>query len=950
MSRSALLLVVLAHLCIVQSSARAQSLSQLLALLETRALEPGWIGNYVPRGVLHDQGWALWEMPESYVDAAGEVTSVEGGGYNHALRRLALDSAFYRSSMRPGVAPLLYDPRDFLEAQELGFRRPFSRLDAADLYGIYSAGTSIALQNLVFAPQQAASGAWTFWAYPELAEIVRVASAAGIGGLYGNIGFANNRRFYQGEWRYNVEHGQQAASPSPAWQVLFHAPSGVPLNTYVEVRQPWDFSTSRVPRPDYVHAVLDPLDPVVLADCLASVRHMATTWGREIAFFVGGETEVAILEPKSQDLSQPELPPRTGYSPRAMAGFRTWLERRYGGDVQRLNAAWQPLVPLASFQQVTPSTIGVPPRNPSLSVRDFEAYLHELAAELRHLQYATAKAAAPHGRYGTLGFGAVELEESSLRSDFAVSGSWYGTEDDYFRTLGNELYFEAAAARLSGTPTAFAISSPATHESACTIHTPTPAPFWQRCLTEAHARLLVHDVLTSGSLHVGYYKAPGGYATYGSSAADELRRAFADLKSRRRDHLRYMTPYHRVHVHVDRQRLASWRGEPALARLLQHLEMHDAPFALFSDVGVFERAFAQHALRRGVLVSAFHRELLHEGAALFRALRGSVARAPQAATAVLVDLPAALELLAAGQLAGLSAVATTGSALVLAEPNAAFYLIVFPTEMPPAGELEAVLEALLRTTPREPTQPVQLSGGGASAAGVHANVVHDGLNFFVALSNRDPQRTATGIDLRVHPEIAARLAPAVARWVPDVPGPYVLAPRATQYVLLRAVIAGSTTAADLQSALADAFVRLQGLRAAGFDVSAGLEQHAHAAAIDAAVLPSRVLAGLLRLRRMIYLAVARTGSSAIVEARRLDGTPVVGARVQLVYLSNGREVEDVGSTDGRGVLALRVGTSPVERWDLFAWRYRSPAQSPATDPIEIHVHDPGMGEQSFVTR
>ncbi|MBL8898158.1 MAG: hypothetical protein JNM84_11050 [Planctomycetes bacterium] len=950
MTRPALFAAGLAILCSAQGDLRAQSLSQLLALLESRVLEPGWIGNYVARGVLHDQGWALWEMPESYLDAAGEERNVEGGGYNHALRRLALDSAFYRSLLRPGVAPLLYDPRDFLEAEELGFRRPFSRLDAADWSGIYAAGTSIALQNLVFAPERAANGAWSFWTYPELAGIVRAASAAGIGGLYGNIGFANNRRFYHGEWRYNVEHGQQAASPSPAWQVLFHAPSGVSLHTYVEVRQPWDFSTSRVPRPDYVHAVLDPLDPVVIGDCLASVRHMASTWGREIAFFVGGETELAILEPKSQDLTQPELPPRTGYSPRAMAGFRTWLERRYAGDVQRLNTAWQPTAPFASFQQVTPSAIGVPPRHPSPSVRDFEAYLRELAGELRLLQYTTAKAATPQGRYGTLGFGALELEESSLRSDFAVSGSWYGTEDDYFRALGNELYFEAAAARLSGTPTAFAISSPATHESACTIHTPTPAPFWQRCLTEAHAHLLVHDVLTSGSLHVGYYKAPGGYATYGSSAADELRRAFSDLKARRRDHLRFMTPYHRVHLHVDRQRLASWRGEPALTRLLQHLERHVAPFALFSDTGVFERAFAQHALRRGVLVSVFHRELLRDNAAPFRAMRASAARAPQAATAVLVDLPTAIDLLAAGQLAGMSAVATAGSALVLADPNAAIYLIVFPSETPAAGELEAVLDALLRTTPDEPTQPVELRGGGTNAAAVHANVVHDGLNFFVALANRDPQRTVTGLDLRVHPEIAARFAPAVTHWVPDVAGPYVLAPRATQYVLLRAVLAGSTTAADLRTALAQALLRLQSLQSAGFDVSAGLEQHAHAAAIDASALPSRALAGLLRLRRMVFLAVARTGANARVEASRLDGTPVAGAQVQLVHLSNGREVEDVGRTDGQGVLPLRIGTSAAERWDFFASAYRVPAQSPAVDAIEIHVHDPRTGEQSFVTR
>jgi hypothetical protein len=295
-------------------------------------------------------------------------------------------------------------------------------------------------------------------------------------------------------------------------------------------------------------------------------------------------------------------------------------------------------------------------------------------------------------------------------------------------------------------------------------------------------------------------------------------------------------------------------------------------------------------------------------------------------------------------------IGSIGSGWVFHDPANLFFTVVYPSTTPPVADLESMLQALLHLTPSTPTQPLVVSPSQPPTSRVHTNIVTDGLNYFVSLSNRDDVQTVTNIQLQPHFEVTNRMAPTVSGFVPDIAGPYSLGPKNSLRIYFKAVIPGSYTATDLGNELAQILTNLNTLGGQGFEVVAGLELHAFATAISAAQYPERVIAGIMRLRKMIFMKATRTGGSIAIEVVRQDGSVVQNASVQLLHLINAHEEQDAGVTDATGKATVTVGAMSAQRWDFFNQVWAVPAATPATDPVEVHVNDRGLGAHTFVTR
>ena len=925
--RTALLSPLLGLL--LAAPATAQGLGQVLGQLDGKALTPGWMDNYVD-GVLHDIGWATHVMPDSYPSGTGTART-DGGGYLNALRRLRADSAFYTAHVSNFASTLIMSAPELTAWANHYFDTHFGELDLNDFNGIYQAGSSFCFQGMVFAPVRTGPGTFSHWQYPELAHM---AAAAGNLQLYGNIGFANNQYFYHGEWEFNVRHGQQRKTPDAIWQPMgLLLPAGVSANTFIEKLAYND----GIPKP-YYHALLDVRHPTVLAEGLRSIRS-AIDIAPDMKFFVGGEYFLARYAGGSL--------PATGYSQHSIEGFRVFLQRRYPTDAA-LNAAWKTTGLTRSG--ITPAQIKAD-SSPTPAI-DFRAYLDEQRTELDILQYSTAKDHKRTGTYGLLKHGFRHIEEGWLHSDFPCSWSWYEHEPDYFAPMGHHLYREAALMRSAGRPGSFGITSPATNLTGVpvAIKFASPEPWLQRSHSADHTRLLVHDILSSGNFHLGYYKAPGHYATYGTTGADELASVLQHLKSIQTTRLRFTTPYHRVHVHLDAHRLDHTADDAETVAVLQRLESQQAPYSLFSKSRALdERLFARSLIRRGTLVSPFHRDVTADQGALFARYRAIANQsAPRPKVGVFVDLTTAITLSNQNQLLGLTHVVSLGSTWVYRDAASQFYFYVFNDVSPAA--IHAATDHLLGLNATEPAVAVQTVPAQAPGSRVHVNFVSDGLNFFAALSNRDLTQTTTVQSLQVSGAIAARFGTSVTAWVPDVAGPYVLAPRQTIYVYLGAQVAGSYTTNDLGIELGVMNTRINQRGTEGFDVTHAQRLHQYASQLHALTGHNeRVLAALVRLRRMLVLKVDRNGQQFGVTARRLDGTPVVGAPIQLLHLGNGHQEADAGHT-GTGTVYVKFEAPAEQRWDFATRTWITPPLVPATDPIEVHVGDPATGAHAFVVR
>jgi hypothetical protein len=173
--------------------------------------------------------------------------------------------------------------------------------------------------------------------------------------------------------------------------------------------------------------------------------------------------------------------------------------------------------------------------------------------------------------------------------------------------------------------------------------------------------------------------------------------------------------------------------------------------------------------------------------------------------------------------------------------------------------------------------------------------------------------------------------------------------------------------AELENEVQASAQRLHALAAMGYEVESGealLDKIRGIATGDASrgrpEYKVRVLAGLIALRKMLFLAVTRNRASLTVRARHLVdpdlGTPSVsGIEIQVLYLLHGHEEEDPGTTGPAGLAFTLQGVATGALWPRFRFTpppqgYVSKTNAPISDTevIEVHAFDPREGTHAFV--
>lgn len=930
------------------AEASAQSaLDTLLDQIRPALNAPGWIGNHAPKGVLHDYGVAVWEMPATW-NQGGVPVPVTGGGYNHAARRLAADPSFYVGLQAAPPHPLITPAQDFAALSGLLFGQSYSALDLAEIPTVYSAGSSIALQNLVFAPFKAASGAFVFHAYPEVDDILAAAGAAGLA-VYGNAGFQNNWLFTDNDYELGVRHGQKGKAANALWNLatVFDPAAvqaaGIDPATHLNVMPLGPLAG--LPSTVYLKPMLDVTDPFVIQLCRAHLQQVAQQWWNDMAFYVGGEYFLSWPPPAFGSTQ----PPVTDYSPNAMTAFQQYMAHFVGG-VAAINQRWG-LQAGNPYQLTMLTDIGPQHVDPAVSaqaVMDFHAMNLFRTDELLLLQYGTMKAAAPRGAYGSFTFGPRSIELAGLTSDFPASGEWYNTEAGLFAPHGNVLATSVDAARLAGTPLGFGITSPPTSAAGGCPTDPgyvAPPLFQPRCFSTPLCELTQRDVLCAGSVQHGYVKAPG-WGTFGSTASKQvLLGHIQTVDAVRDDKLRFMTPWHRVSVHVDEEAFRAFPGADTPARRLdERFTRTHVPHALFSDRRLLGRLFAREQLGRGFLLSAFHGGL--DAALMQEYEQVALQTGPQPLVVVLTDW-ATYQGISTQPLVPIA----PNAGLLHWNPATLMFVLVFPDAQPQTSQaaLDLVLPIALGILP-EPAQPVTVSEHVAPDGEVQSSCVSDGVNWYLAVSNRSPTVTFPNVTLGVHPQQLQKTAAFATGYAFEGGAAFALAPKQTRFVYAGAVIPGLSlvSAQDVSAKVAAFAAALNLLESQGFEVGHGRTQLDAVSRVDPGTYKERAVVGLARFQNLLFLRATRTGAQVMVRCVRWNGAPVAGAGVQLLHLLNGRESQDAPPTNAFGRSVFTIGAVTEPRWDFFASVFQPPVLVPATEPVEVHVHDPATGDQTSI--
>lgn len=928
-----------------------------LSTLRANALSPALYADRVPDGVLKDVGLAAWEMPDGHL-----------AGYMNYLGKLdgdALDALL----LEPVQSNPAFCNRAHLEEFKTNIEAHGTLL-IPDLATIYGRGTSLCLQNTVFSPQRSSGGVDSYHDF-EPAVTAVLDEWAGKR-LYINVGMANGSEFLTGELRYNLQYPLQCRDGENSRRpfVDFTAFS---VSTTDYIHETSQGLSDMVFRP-HLHGVFDPTHPTAVGQCLDSLTALATALGDSVRYVVHGESGTTIGKlgvdvsacgadtPLTDECQNCE--PATPYSAEAVAGFRAYLEDVRGFTIDDVNARWD--ADLANFGEIDPATVPFCPGNPA-GLEDWRDYQTFLMLQLGVTELATTKAAAPDAQCGVLRFAARGAELSWLSGDFPVLGDWQNhTYESYREAAEFDLDVTCAAARLSGVPPAFPICS-AVHNVVTPSDPPENPPVfraWWR-YDQDKAPWFFRDLWTAGVAHQSYLRAPGNTIVQHAPSLEAVMGSIEDIVALHPTHLAMSGAWQRVAIHVeDLEQLKhplQLDGGARTAWYLNSLLRQDhVPAALFSEARVRTRTLARWWLGRSMVVVPFHSDMeaLYSdyvdlfpdeapGAAIFvaRALTGSVPDWVEP-TPILNTTAGPLYRVNDG----------------LGDPVNCFYLSARTrcaersatrVDAPPDAMdtiWDLVADALHDTVMPAVRDYIGDSGGTPyqdnpltveASLPVVAKQVTDGLNFAVAVSNMATTGTAT-VTLGVQSAVADALG------VTYTPQEVALGPSESAYVLLEA----EPTAIDIAAAIADADAKLDVLEGMGaYDTAAGRELLTQASALLAAH-PGRALAAYVAATRMLYLLTSYAAPDLTVTARRIgivgeaDTVAVEGARVQLLFILNGREEQETeGTTNGSGVAVVAVGAPASERWD-FTTQSWGAAPAGSGDLVEVSVTDPAWGSSS----
>lgn len=916
-----------------------------LATLRANALSPALYSDRVPDGVLRDVGLSAWEMPAGH-----------GRGYMNYLR--ALDGAVLDAFL---LEPVRSNPAFVNRAHLEEFR---ANIDAhgtlliPELSTIYGRGTSLCLQNCVFSPSRTALGVNSFHDFaPGVDAVLDEWSGKR---LYLNVGMANGAEFLTGELRFNLAHPLECR-PAVNLRRLYVDAAAFSVAASHYIHETSQFCSDMVPRP-HLHPVFDPTHPDVVALCLDSITDLATSLGAAVRYVVHGESSMVIpLLGSDQTKCGAELPlttdcqncePVTPYSAAVVAGFRVYLEAVLGLSIGQVNERWN--TDYADFTEIDPATIAFCPGNPE-GLKEWRRYLTFLILELGIVELSAAKTAAPTAECGVLRFAARGAELSWLAGDFAALGDWQNhTYDSYRAAAEFDLEVTADAARLSGVPPAFPISS-AVHDLVDPVEpqdNPKVFRAWWRYRDDGLDSFF-RDLLTAGCAHHSYLRAPGNAIVEHAESLEAVMSAIEDVAAQHPTHLAMCGAWQRVAIHVeDLEQLKHPKqpgGGPRVAwHLRRLLRGQHVPVALFSEPRVRTRTLARWWLSRSLVVVPYHtqlEEIQEDYADLFPA------GAPGAALFVAKSLTGAVpEWVDQTPLVETPVGPLHRCVDGLGDQTNCFYLAA----RAPACSLDAtwsIIAGTIDSTVRPLIESYIAASGGApftaapvtitGPSPVVANHVTDGLNFLVAVSNMATAGTAT-VTVGVAPAVAAALGVTYPQQVVS------LAAGQGARVLLEAVPVGI----DVAAAIADANSKLDTLEGLGaYDTAAGRDCLTRASALLPAH-PGRALAAYTAAVRMVYLQTAVDPGLVTVSARRIGivgeaaTAPVAGCRVQLLFPLNGREEqEDEGVTDGSGVAGVAVSAPASPRWDFATGTWGAPPAG-AGDLVEVHVTDPVWGSST----
>jgi hypothetical protein len=445
-----------------------------------------------------------------------------------------------------------------------------------------------------------------------------------------------------------------------------------------------------------------------------------------------------------------------------------------------------------------------------------------------------------------------------------------------------------------------------------------------------------------------------------------------------------------------------------VASLLPWLDEHHYTYAMVSDPRVFVRLFSKHTLRASVTISPFHKDL---DANLMARYVGLVAGSPGIVVVLTDDAGYARITSTGGTGAGpLGPVDPMPAGVQMTQwevqawddaVNPHVFVYRIPFEINVAGDELTVIQHELDQIqfPKVAARVVDvaLAGTPVESEDVRTNFVTDGLNYLVALTSVNQLSVATGtLSLAAAMRINSHEG-GVARYWYDVDQvttsltdktmsvmptlltsqseqqdptrsvdiDFTLQPRETKLIYLGAQVSDLETLVTEMQATRDAMRdALLGMEAEGYETSAGLRALDY---LDDMLGPAtqapleRVLAGLVQVKNTIFLKRGKESvgrSTFRVTAARL-GLPdpatlePVSGEVQILHVLNGHEEQSAGDLSGSSSV-VTIGPTTLKHWD-FGQTDGTPkfmqsltGNAPGRDPVEVHVHDPARGTESFL--
>lgn len=926
-----------------------------LAGIRSSLFAPVLLGHHVPRGVLADFGLAAWEMPET-TNGAGQLA------WLHATDLDTFDEDFL-GDIR--FAPTIANKEFLAELRRATLEIPEALMNLAELSSGGYPGTSLCLQNLYAGFSRSALGVDSVYDFrPDVQGIL--AQWTGGKRLWINCGLGNTPEFVAGELRFNTRYSMLGRASQNTFRpyINFSGPLGVTPETIVYVT---DLAGSDGLTRQWPHTVYDGTLPEVVELCRQHLVAMATALGDSVQWIVEGEHAPWLANnqtPLRGDCATKPLVELCGpceplgpWSEHHTEGFVAWLQGYLGlADIEDVNDRWG--TSLASFAQITPH---VAPfcATASKAVEDYRAFLGYLVDEASLLHCHEIRRTAPTAIVTPLKFGERGIEKGALSGDVPCVGNWEGfTQDHYLEARAFFLHAIANAARLTGAGPVFHVSSPCFNSLSPNWAGGPDVPFilrTRRSYTDAHTGWFLREVLTASAAHVGYRKSPGGD---GVEHLESSKQAIFDLIDRvttaHPTQLAACGAWQRLAIHCESTEAINLPGyHNAGARTTFHLAKlwrdEHRPVAIFSSPRWFDRPQARWQIERSLVVVPYHSEV-ETLVETYRTLFPD--NAPGAALLIRESYTGTLPAWVnptpfAGS--NLYRVRTSGGSPV----DTNVFLLQVPPPRPCLGdgafaELASLVESLRPAIEAEITgtfvsRPVTVTTANpAHAADLQTNVVTDGVDWTVAVSNMNPAAERT-VTLAVAPEIAAALD------VTYTPATVTLGAGLTELVTLQATATGVNVAAAITTVQANLdALGLDGYDARGITAASDLLTQATSLL---PTHPGRALAALGAAARMVQVRLAFAAGTITVDVRR-PGMPteaaslaVTGAECRLVWHLNGGEEGAESTTDGSGVATITVGAPATQRWDFDANNLAAPP-SYANDAAEVYVTDPTTGATS----